>query len=237
MPQNVVFLDLDETLIFYFSGALDFERAVQTTERQLERTQADQDTAHIRSLQRKLDLRKKSRDGYAAAIPCGDDGSKVGVRPGALEAMQAFNEMGEVHVFTAADPNYAEDMLNVSGLRGLVGKVYSLRDDEIEDQLAWALNRRWVLLDDTKASAKLRVLGSPDPSREVRLVEVEPFTDGWLTTKPLTQYVGAVEAIFSVRQNRPPAKHHDEESPMNPYDVQDTSPHLYRVLRGLSENS
>ena len=237
MPQNVVFLDLDETLIFYFSGALDFERAVQTTERQLERTQADQDTAHIRSLQRKLDLRKKSRDGYAAAIPCGDDGSKVGVRPGALEAMQAFNEMGEVHVFTAADPGYAEDMLNVSGLRGLVGKVYSLRDDEIEDQLAWALNRRWVLLDDTKASAKLRVLGSPDPSREVRLVEVEPFTDGWLTTKPLTQYVGAVEAIYSVRQNRPPAKHHDEESPMNTYDVQDTSPHLYRVLRGLSENS
>ena len=240
MTQSVIFVDLDETLISYFSGlssALDFERAVQITERQLdlEHTKANPNAERISVLQRRLDLRTRSRNGYAAAIPCGGDGSRVGVRPGALEAMRAFNEMGEVHVLTAAATYYAEEMLDISGLRNLVGKTYSLRDYEIKKQLAWALNRRWVLLDDRKNSEKLRMLGSLDPLNDPRLIEVEPFTDGWLETKPLTKYVEQVAAALNVRENRPPAKHYDNlDARLSSHDVQDTSPLLYRVLRGTS---
>ena len=235
MPERVIFVDLDETLIYYFSGVMDFERAVEMTERQIARAHGEFETAHTTLLREKLASRTRSRNGYRAALPIGSSGERVGVRPGAREALVEMGDLGQVHVFTAADPEYAENMLEVAGLRGLFGSVFSMRDYDIEDHLAWAHNARWVLIDDKKASAKLRVLGSRDPANDPRLIEVEPFTDGWLETKPLTNYVEQVAAALNVRENRPPAKHYDNlDAHLDSHDIQDASPLLYRVLRGTS---
>lgn len=235
MTKSAIFVDLDETLIYYFSGVMDFERAVEMTERQIARAHGEFETIHTTLLREKLVSRTRSRNGYRAAIPIGSSGERVGVRPGAREALVALSGLGDVHLFTAADPDYAENMLEAASLRGLICSVFSMRDYDIEDSLAWAQDVRWALIDDKKASAKLRVLGSADPASDPRLVEVEPFTDGWLETKPLTQYVEAVASILSLRQNRAPAKHYDNlDAHLDSQDIQDTSPALYRVLRGTS---
>lgn len=220
--RNVVFLDLDETLIYFFSKSVDYDKLVRMTLRRIEEADANRE----RVLRATLNGYLRTRDGYNAAIPFDEHGSRVGVRPGARKAIIEFRQFAEVCVFTAADPKYARDALRVSGLLPLVSEIYSLRQPNIESDLSWASDSNWVLLDDTSAIEKVEVLGG----EERRLIQVEPFRNGWLATKPLTQYVEPVKRVLGVRENRRQTQRRSYN--IDPLDIQDTSPHLYRVLRG-----
>lgn len=102
----------------------------------------------------------------------GDNVFVVTVRPGAAKWLRKLNRTHEVHLYTAAHPVYAEAVLDATGLRGLVGEIYSLKGNLPPPELYE--DREWTLYDDVPDMSKVHVIGDPPHGR---VVQVSAYTN------------------------------------------------------------
>lgn len=186
--DNLVFVDLDETLLHTMSPPVNIDARIERYAQRVATAYAHGDTNAIRLENRLLTLVQAIKDRWETAIPFNEfeTDARVAIRPGVVEGLQALYGLGDVSVFTAADRAYAEQALLISGLRPLVNNVFSLRDSP---DLSWAFSRPRVLLDDTPAHEKLSCLGVDPESFSFVHVEVVPFTAVGSDVPPLTTYV------------------------------------------------
>jgi phosphoglycolate phosphatase-like HAD superfamily hydrolase len=186
--DNLVFVDLDETLIHTLMEPLAVELRIARYEAQVEAAHAHGDVTTMRLANYKLNnvLRVKAAWEAAHPFPEYDENARVAVRPGAVEGLEALYGLGDVLVLTAARHDYAEAALQRAGLRHLVQQVISTQGDTC---LKWTHTRPRVLLDDTHASEKLRMLGVLPEDASFALIQVEPFTANGEAVEPLTDYV------------------------------------------------
>lgn len=164
--RPVVFLDLDETLISSFSPI-----GLTQVENLLEKAWTKPPTEfNLKAVERSQIRVTQIKNAFTI------DDLMVIVRPDAQAAIDYLSTFAEVHVFTAASLEYAHAVINGTGLkfREGEGKVYSLREQDLD--MTWAAGRRWVLLDDTIAHAKVRLLRDLDT--DVRVIQVDPLNLG-----------------------------------------------------------
>ncbi len=186
--DNLVFVDLDETLIHTLTEPFAIDARIARYAEQLETAHAHGDTDAMRLANYKLNnvVRVKAIWEAAHPFPEYDSYARVAVRPGAVEGLEALYGLGDVIVFTAARHDYAEDALRRAGLRHLVQQVFSLQDNPC---MKWSHMRPRVLLDDTHASEKLEALGILPENASLALIQVEPFAANGDPVEPLTDYV------------------------------------------------
>ena len=164
--RPLVFLDLDETLVSSFSPI-----PLEQVEGLLEKAWAKPPTEfNLKVVERSQIRVTQIKNAYTI------DDLMVIVRPDAQAAIDYLSTFAEVHVFTAASSEYAHAVLNGTGLKFSEGegRVYSLREQDLD--MTWASGRRWVLLDDTMAYAKVRLLRDLDVN--VRVIQVDPLNLG-----------------------------------------------------------
>jgi len=163
--RPIVFLDLDETLISSFSPV-----ELSQVEKLLEKAwNKPPTTFNLKNVE--LNQMRVTQVKNAFTI----DDLMVIVRPDAQAAIDYLSTFAEVHIFTAASMAYAEAIVSGVGLKFAEGegRIYSIRD---EPDMTWAAGRRWVLIDDTQAYAKIRALRDLDV--EVRVILVDPLNLG-----------------------------------------------------------
>jgi hypothetical protein len=163
--RPLVFLDLDETLISSFSP-IDLGVAENLLEKAWTKTPTEFNLKVVERSQIRVNQLKAA---YTI------DDLMVIVRPDAQEAIDYLSSFAEVHIFTAASYEYASAIVSGVGLKFKPdeGRIYSLRDGP---DMTWAAGRRWVLLDDTQAYAKIRALRDLDV--DVRVILVDPLNLG-----------------------------------------------------------
>jgi FMN phosphatase YigB (HAD superfamily) len=91
-------------------------------------------------------------------------------RPNIELLLDYVRQDGELHVYTAADPEYAEAALSAVGLRDFFGEIFCSRPGGKIPRLADG--QHWVLHDDIPDMSKVRLMGFPPHGR---VVKVEPF--------------------------------------------------------------
>jgi hypothetical protein len=163
--RPIVFLDLDETLISSFSPV-----ELTQVERLLEKAWTKPPTEfNLKNVERSQIRVNQIKAAFTI------DDLMVIVRPDAQAAIDYLSTFAEVHIFTAASMAYAEAIVSGVGLKFKPdeGRIYSLRD---EPDMSWAAGRRWVLIDDTQAYAKIRALRDLDV--DVRVILVDPLNLG-----------------------------------------------------------
>lgn len=170
--MNVIFVDLDHTLLDTFQEDPEALRSAL----QAARNRGSQ-PSRVEHLTRCLEHAER-------AVVSSFRMERVLVRPGADLALQAFQEVGEIHIFTGADPVYAKCALDAVGLLKYVGKIFSTRQ---ENDFSFLAGKSWILIDDWLAIEKLTKLGcyKADP----HLLRVDPLHFGDPDPTPLTTYI------------------------------------------------
>jgi hypothetical protein len=186
--DNLVFVDLDETLIHTMMEPLALDTRIERYATQVTTAHAHGDTVTAKWANFKLHHAMRIKEIWEAACPFPeyDANARITVRPGAVEGLEGLYGLGDVILFTAARHDYAVAALERVGLSNLFQLVYSLQDDP---DLSWAFSRPRVLLDDTPASEKLVALGVPPELQSLVLVSVQPYTGSGSQVEPLTHYV------------------------------------------------
>jgi phosphoglycolate phosphatase-like HAD superfamily hydrolase len=159
----VIFFDLDETLIFAHNWMFDVDPRIRIKSA-INRMEGSTDETKLRialRYRRELEMFETApiiRLGIGATF-------SIQVLDGTFEEVRRAGQFAELHIFTAAAPEYAEAALTATGLRPYFQSVISLTETEIEPlaYLPPLKNRPWVLIDDTPAKDKLKVLRSVQP--------------------------------------------------------------------------
>ncbi len=189
--RNVVFLDLDETLTTTFPLVEmdNLDAQIESARLQLSTAQTPAATIFRRKMMEIYRNRK-------AQIPdCKPLNRSLGVlkRPGVDEAIIALSSVADVHLFTAADMNYAREVLAITKTR-IPGELFTTRD---EMQLPDVSKNAWVLVDDLLNGEKVKMLGETDV--EKYCYQVKPLDYGANNT-PMTDYVEDVCRRLMARQ-------------------------------------
>jgi hypothetical protein len=183
--MNIIFVDLDHTLLDTFQETPEGLRAALTS-------------ARNRGLpQGRLDHMARCLEHAERAVISSFRMERVLVRPGAELALQAFRELGEVHVYTGADPIYARCALEAVGLLKHVNKVFTTRQ---ENDFSFIVDKPWVLIDDWLAIEKLTKLGCY--VAEPHLLRVDPLHFGDPEPVPLTNYIPEACAMLIAQHLR-----------------------------------
>jgi hypothetical protein len=178
--RPLVFLDLDQTLICSF-----YPVSISQAESALKRAESKPEGP----VKEKLVSRAKIRLEQLRGAFVVDQDLMCITRQNVKSDIESICEFAEVHIFTAAGEEYAEAVINKTGLSfpKNEGRVYSLRDIGID--MRWVGERPWVLVDDTQAFPKIRILG--DMNADFRVVQVDPLELGE-TCKPLSAYLSSI---------------------------------------------
>jgi phosphoglycolate phosphatase-like HAD superfamily hydrolase len=146
--DNLVFVDLDETLIHTMAEPLDIDERIELYGLQVDAAHAHGHVDAMRLANFKFNHALRVKAMWEAALPFPEyaENTRVAIRPGAVEGLEALYGLGDVMVFTAARHDYAVSALRLAGLLDLVQQVFSVRDDP---DMSWAFSRPRVLLDDT----------------------------------------------------------------------------------------
>lgn len=181
--MNVIFVDLDHTLLDTFQeDPVGLRSALQTARnRGAQQSRIDHLTRCVEHAERAMISSFRME--------------RVLVRPGAELALQAFREVGEVHIFTGADPVYAKCALDAVGLLKHVNNIYSTRK---EDDFSFLAGKSWILIDDWLAIEKLAKLGCY--KAEPHLLRVEPIHFGDPDPTPLTNYIPEACSMLIAQQ-------------------------------------
>ena len=170
--MNVILVDLDHTLLDTFQeDPVGLRSALQAARnRGAQQSRIDHLTRCVEHAER--------------AVVSSFRMESVLVRPGAELALQAFQEVGDVHVYTGADPVYARCALDAGGLLKHVNQIFSTRQ---ENDFSFLDGKSWILIDDWLAVEKLTKLGcyQADPY----LLRVDPLHFGDPDPTPLTSYI------------------------------------------------
>lgn len=179
----VIFVDLDHTLLETFQEKPEDLRS------------ALQSARNRGAPQSRLDHLTRCVEQAERAVISSFHMERVLVRPGAALALQAFKEMGDVHIFTGADPAYAKCALEAVGLLPHVDQIFSTRK---EHDFSFLDGQSWVLLDDWLAVEKLIKLGCY--KAEPHLLRVDPLHFGDPDPTPLTNYIPEACAMIISQQ-------------------------------------
>lgn len=166
--KPVAFVDLDETLIHSQRAASNLD-LIKSMLRRVEvgvhmREKLKKPTGKYIA-DKRIEL-QRVEDGHFVDLG-GDNVFVVTVRPSAAEWLRRLQKTHEVHLYTAAHPVYAEAVLDATGLRSLVGEIYSLKGDLPPPELYE--DREWTLYDDVPDMSKVHVIGDPPRGRVVRV--------------------------------------------------------------------
>jgi hypothetical protein len=180
--RNTVFLDLDETLITTFPAKEmeNLEEAVATTTMRLATAYTPSGIIFRRKMLQIYQYRLQQRELCAHL----DRDLAVMRRPSAQEAINAFSSLGDVHLFTAADLDYARTALAVAGIK-IPGELYSTREEAFVPADI-SRTSAWVLIDDLLNGEKVRMLGEADVSKFCLQI---PLLDYGSFAHPLTDFV------------------------------------------------
>jgi hypothetical protein len=165
-PSPVILVDLDETLIHsisWFRGDPILYKIQHIRELKLMR-----DFATAATLEQFVALMQS-----APTIMLSGMKATVTVRPGVKAFLHTANEVGTVAVFTAASRDYAEAVLQATGLRKYIGPVFTTND--LPNPYDIVKGRPWVLVDDLQNIAKVRHMGNPPNGR---ILQVASFDEG-----------------------------------------------------------
>lgn len=165
--RPIVFLDLDETLICSFETM-----TVTYAQAAYDRAMLKQHSPSNEHARRRARIRL---DQLKSAVPVSSKYMAI-VRPDAQEAIDFLGAFAEIHIFTAADAEYASAVCKVAGFKFKPGegRIFTLRNPGLD--MRWAIHRPWVLLDDTPGFAKITFL--EDLNFETRVIQVDPLDLG-----------------------------------------------------------
>lgn len=158
--RPVIFFDLDETLIFAHNWMFDADPRIRIKSA-IDKMKGSTDELKLRialRYRRELEMFESApiiRLGQGATF-------SIQVLDGTFEEVRRAGQFAELHIFTAAAPEYAEAALTATGLRPFFKSVISLIEAEIEPAAYFSFlgNRPWILIDDTPAKDKLKALRS-----------------------------------------------------------------------------
>lgn len=172
--QPVILVDMDETLLHSERWYGDTHPAERLAKQYAFREKLRRRMG--KPLDRRVADDHMRRVTEAPVITVGGDTFSVVEHPNAKPFLQGLAQSGSVHIFTAADPTYAEMALQATGLRPLVGHVFSTRG-----QLPPPIVGPWVLIDDVPDMRKVALM-SHSPSCQV--IKVDPFMGHRVTELP-----------------------------------------------------
>lgn len=188
--QNLIFLDMDETLLH-----------------SVPKQNAEQDKLKA-TTSKKMRARRQARNEfkaqmYAEAPVVGD--RYIVARPHLEEALEEIKKLGKLHVLTAASPQYAVACANALGIKDYFDEIFSSRT--MMPINVW--DRNWVLVDDLNHSAmgvieKIRLLG-PGPVYDLeyppemveRTIQIKPWMIDDPNDRALLDVISDIRRVLS----------------------------------------
>jgi hypothetical protein len=163
----IVFLDLDETLVCSFEPM-----TVTYAQAAYDRAMLKPQTPFNDSLRTRSRIRLEQ---LKSAVRVSSEFMAI-VRPDAQKAIDFLGTFAEIHIFTAADAEYAAAVCTAAEFKFKPGegRIFTLRNPGLD--MRWAIHRPWVLLDDTPGFAKITFL--EDLDFESRVIQVDPLDLG-----------------------------------------------------------